>query len=71
MLPYDGMTRTGSKGFSHSVTWRPLARNERYWKASLKASQKGKPNKALSVPVALVILRARYNDNCRKGMGDE
>jgi hypothetical protein len=42
MLPYDGMTRTGSKGVSHCTalmsTGRPLARGASYWKDAKKAS---------------------------------
>lgn len=38
MLPYDGMTRTGSKGVSHCQTGRPLARDARYWKQGRKTS---------------------------------
>jgi hypothetical protein len=38
MLPYDGMTRTGSKGVSHCRTGRPLARDARYWKGTEKTS---------------------------------
>ena len=39
MLPYDGITRTGSEGMSHSVKRRPLASHASYWKAFLKASE--------------------------------
>jgi len=39
MLPYDGITRTGSEGISHSVTRRPLASCASYWKGILKASE--------------------------------
>ena len=42
MLPYDGMTRTGSKGVSHCrdlyFSGRPLARDARYWKQGRKTS---------------------------------
>ena len=37
MLPYDGITRTGSKGLSHSVTETP-SEVERYWKDQSMAS---------------------------------
>jgi len=37
MLPYDGITRTGSKGLSHSVTETP-SEVERYWKDQCMAS---------------------------------
>jgi hypothetical protein len=37
MLPYDGITRTGSKGVSHFVTKTP-SEVARYWKDGEKAS---------------------------------
>ncbi len=40
-LPYDGITRTGSKGVSHSAPILgedPHVKCERYWKDGLKAS---------------------------------
>jgi hypothetical protein len=39
-LPYDGITRTGSKGMSHSATQRPPREKARYWKAGCCASRK-------------------------------
>lgn len=38
MLPYDGMTRTGSKGVSHSVIAETPSEAARYWKGEGKAS---------------------------------
>jgi hypothetical protein len=39
MLPYDGITRTGSEGISHSAMRRPLASFASYWKGFLIASE--------------------------------
>jgi hypothetical protein len=37
MLPYDGITRTGSKGVSHFYSKTP-SDGARYWKAPIMAS---------------------------------
>ncbi len=60
MLPYDGITRTGSEGMSHSVKRRPLASHASYWKAFLKASEE----QTLSIEVTLAILRDTNKQLC-------
>lgn len=44
MLPYDGITRTGSKGVSHFKMKTP-SEAARYWKARFKASRKAQYNR--------------------------
>jgi hypothetical protein len=49
MLPYDGITRTGSKGVSHFYSKTP-SDGARYWKAALMASIGGSECGALNNP---------------------
>jgi len=54
MLPYDGITRTGSKGVSHSVNTKTPSEARKVMETPVKS----KPNRTtLSHKVGLAILR--------------